>query len=58
METFFCCCFSSGPVLERALDHVTHWRRPGFWGFFFNGHLGCRGGSFYGQILIFNQPEL
>lgn len=20
----------NGPVLKRALDHVTHWRRPGF----------------------------
>lgn len=31
----------NGPVLKRALDHVTHWRRPGF--LFLNRHLShCR----------------
>lgn len=34
--------FLNRPVLKRALDHVTHWRRPGF--LFLNRHLShCRG---------------
>ncbi len=38
-ETYF---FVNGPVLKRALDHVTHWRRPGF--VFLSRHLSyCRG---------------